>query len=82
MEVTHLLAQIDAEIDRLQTARTAIASIGTDKPKRGRPKGSRNVSVVAPAPTKARRKLSPEGRKRIAESQKKRWAAAKKVAAK
>jgi len=86
MEVTHLLAQIDAEIIRLQTAKAAIASIGTEKPTRGRPKGSKNSSIAAPTatptPAKAKRKLSPEGRKRIAEAQKKRWAASKKATAK
>ncbi len=57
---------------------------------RGRPKGSKNsvkkaaaVKVAAPAAKVAtKRKLSPEGRKRIAEAMKKRWAERRKVAAK
>ncbi len=73
MDVKSLLAEIDAEIAKLQQGRAAIAALdgaGPMKAKRGRPKGSIN------APKKATRKrnLSPEGRKRIAEAMKKRWA--------
>ncbi|MBB5055542.1 hypothetical protein HDF16_000211 [Granulicella aggregans] len=62
--------------------------------KRGRPKGSKNAStkiastkIIAKAPLKAtakatKRKLSPEGRKAIADAMKKRWAERKKLAAK
>ena len=65
---------------------------------RGRPKGSKNsvkktaaasktatavaVPAVSPSKTKAKRKLSPEGRKRIAEAMKKRWAERRKLTAK
>jgi hypothetical protein len=46
----------------------------------GRPKGSKNASasVVAVAAAPRKRKLSAEGRKRIAEAMKKRWAERKK----
>jgi hypothetical protein len=75
MDVAKLLTEIDAEIERLQQARATIAglNLGTSvvaKPKRGRPKGSTN----APKPAKRKRNLSPEGRKRIAEAMKRRWA--------
>jgi hypothetical protein len=60
--------------------------------RRGRPKGSKNsvtksatkaaVKVVVPVATKSKRKLSPEGRKRIAEAMKKRWAERRKQVAK
>ena len=47
---------------------------------RGRPKGSKNAKTAAKsAPRK--RKISPEGRKRIAEAMKKRWAERRKQAA-
>lgn len=58
---------------------------------RGRPKGSKNgvrkaaaiVKAAAPATkTAPKRKLSAEGRKRIAEAMKKRWAERRKVVAK
>lgn len=63
--------------------------------RRGRPKGSKNskpVEVKAPAAVKApatkaaakttKRKLSPEGRKAIADAMKRRWAERRKQAAK
>lgn len=74
MDVSRIVSEIDAEIARLQQARAAlvgISSSGTVAPRRGRPKGSVNKST-----TKNRRKrnLTPEGRKRIAEAMKRRWA--------
>ena len=49
---------------------------------RGRPKGSKNAAKAeAATDTPARkRKLSPEGRKRIADAMKKRWAERRKQA--
>jgi hypothetical protein len=84
MEVSRILAEIDAQIAKLQQARQLLS--GTEvvrkSPGRGRPKGSKNVvSKAAPevaAPRK--RKLSPEGRKRIADAMKKRWAERRKQA--
>jgi hypothetical protein len=51
---------------------------------RGRPKGSKNAAkvVVEKTATKTKRKLSPEGRKAIAEAMKRRWAERRKLAAK
>jgi hypothetical protein len=72
MAISDLVAQIDAEISKLQQAR-ALLSGGTVAPGRGRPKGSKN------APAKTKSKLSPEGRKRIAEAMKKRWAERRKA---
>jgi hypothetical protein len=71
VEVSRIIAEIDAQISKLQQARTLLA--GTAAPAgRGRPKGSKNASSAA-TPRK-KRKLSPEGRKRIADAMKKRWA--------
>ena len=79
MDVTKIVAEIDAKIASLQQARAAILSLdGTAVPvkgKRGRPKGSTN----APKPAKRKRNLTPEGRKRIAEAMKRRWAAQRKA---
>jgi predicted NBD/HSP70 family sugar kinase len=73
MDVSRILSEIDAEIARLQQARSAlvgISSSGTVAPRRGRPKGSVNKKTAK----RGKRNLSPEGRKRIAEAMKRRWA--------
>jgi len=74
-------------------AEVAVAPVKSGR--RGRPKGSKNakaVEVKAPAAVKApatkaaakttKRKLSPEGRKAIAEAMKRRWAERRKLAVK
>ena len=74
MDVTRILSEIDAEIARLQQARSAlnaIAGSGTVAPRRGRPKGSVNKKTTT---SRRKRNLSPEGRKRIADAMKRRWA--------
>jgi hypothetical protein len=81
MDVSKILAEIDAKIASLQQARAAILSLeesGPVKAKRGRPKGS----VNATKPAKKKRNLTPEGRKRIADAMKRRWAVQRKDAAK
>jgi hypothetical protein len=80
MDVSRILSEIDAEISRLQQARgalTALAGTGTvaAAPRRGRP--PKNASAgenKAPAGTRRKRNLTPEGRKRIADAMKRRWA--------
>lgn len=82
MALKDILAQIDEEIASLQKARALLAASGlvTAAPatRRGRPK----KSVAAPSPSKPakKRNLSPEGRARIAEAVKRRWAAQKRKA--
>lgn len=75
MNITAMLAQIDAEIARLQQARAALVALESTAPVRrgpGRPPKSTSV------PTKStKRTMSPEARARIAAAQKKRWAAQK-----
>jgi hypothetical protein len=82
VEVSRIIAEIDAQISKLQQARALLAGTTTApavRTGRGRPKGSKN----APATTAPRkRKLSPEGRKRIADAMKKRWAERRKQNAK
>lgn len=81
MNVTALLSAIDSEIARLQQARTILTSNQPQK-RRGRPPGSTNqksVTSIASKPAKKKRTtMSAAGRKRIAEAQRKRWAAQKK----
>lgn len=69
MEISSILAAIDSEIARLKRARAALASeSGGEITENGsRPPGKR-ISV---------RTFSPEARRRIAEAQKRRWAAAR-----
>ena len=81
MELAAIVIEIDKEIARLQEARTLLSGEPV-RPKRGRPKST----GAAPKPTTrkkrtVKRRLSPEGRKRIAEAMKRRWAERKKLAA-
>ncbi len=70
MSIETILAQIDAEIARLTQVRKILASSGsptlTAKP----------AKKAAPAKSQ-KRILSPDARKRIADAQKRRWAAQK-----
>lgn len=75
MEAKGIIAEIDAEIARLQQAR-ALLSGGSVKAKPGRPKGSANK------PQRRRRVLSADARKRIGDAQKRRWAERRKAAGK
>lgn len=80
MEVSRIIAEIDAQILKLQQARALLADASQpSRAGRGRPKGSTNVSKPAAG---RKRKLTPEGRKRIAEAMKKRWAERRKQNAK
>lgn len=71
MLVAHIreLTAVDAEIERLEHARSVSAASGEPK-RRGYPEKSAPSAVPAPK----KRKLSPEARKKIAAAQKKRWA--------
>lgn len=77
MEVTRIIAEIDAQIEKLQQARELLSG-ATNSVRRGpgRPKGSKNSSGASTSTKTAgrKRKLTPEGRKRIAEAMKRRWA--------
>lgn len=72
MGVSEILAQIDHEIAQLQQAR-ALLSGTTPNHKRG--------NVFSAKVGKKKRNLTPEGRKRIAEAVRRRWARQKKAAA-
>ncbi len=83
MEVTRILAEIDAQIGKLQQARELLSGSGSQpapaKKSVGRPrKGTTPVAAKQVAVTGKRRNLSPEARKRIADAQKRRWAERKK----
>ncbi len=82
MEVSRIIAELDAQISKLQQARALLAGATAPAARTGpgRPKGSKNAPAATAAPRK--RKLSPEGRKRIADAMKKRWAERRKQNAK
>jgi hypothetical protein len=69
--VSEILAQLDREIAQLQQARALLAGASISK----------NRKTKAPATRKAakKRNLTPEGRKRIAEAVKRRWAEQRKA---
>jgi hypothetical protein len=81
MNISDLLAGIDQEIARLQRARDLLSSDSPQK-RRGRPPGSATKKAAKSTPSKKRSGPSAAGRKRIAEAQRKRWAARKKAAKK
>jgi hypothetical protein len=87
MDVSKIVAEIDAKISSLQQARAVLLGLNesavASKPRRGRPKGSTNTSKTADVkPGTRKRSLSPEGRKRIAEAMRRRWAERRKEAPK
>jgi len=73
MSTEHIVSLLIAERDRLSRAIEALQ--GSAK-RRGRPPGSGKTQVAA-YPVKAKRTLSPAGRKAIADAAKRRWAAIK-----
>jgi hypothetical protein len=70
MQVSQILTEIDTEIARLQEARNLLAGEGAGH----RSRGVKRVETKA-AP---RRKLTAEGRRKISEAMKRRWAERKK----
>jgi hypothetical protein len=66
MTANDILVSIDTEISRLQQARALLA-------------GSDGSQPAKPKATRKKYKMSAAGRKRIAEAQRKRWAAKKKA---
>jgi hypothetical protein len=80
--VNAIIAEIDQQIAKLQQARALLAGTLPERAGRGRPKGSKSAVVAVPAKKPGKRKLSPEGRKRIADAMKKRWAERRKQLAK
>lgn len=75
MGVSEILAQIDREIAQLQQARALLGGSAPAKAKKASATAAKKV-------VKKKRNLTPEGRKRIAEAVKRRWAEQKKAAGK
>ncbi|MFZ0743483.1 MAG: hypothetical protein WAM85_03710 [Terracidiphilus sp.] len=74
MGVSEILAQIDSEISQLKQARALLAGGAVTKSRKAAAPAAKRV-------VKKKRNLTPEGRKRIAEAVKRRWAEQKKAAA-
>ena len=70
MAIDNILAQIDSEIARLTQVRALLTNVGTTGT-------AKSKAAKAPAKAKKKRVLSADARKRIAEAQRKRWAAQK-----
>jgi hypothetical protein len=80
MNTAKMIAALDEELARLRQVRELLAGGAAEEPakrKRGRPA---KTAIKTVAPTTKKRNLSDEARQRIAEAQKRRWAAQKRVA--
>lgn len=77
MGLPEVLAEIDKEISNLKRARALLADESVAKRGPGRPKGSSGKPAKK---KKKKRNLTPEGRKRIAEAVRRRWAVQKMAA--
>ena len=75
MGLSEVLAEIDKEISNLKKARALLADESVAKRGPGRPKGSSGKPAK-----KKKRNMTPEGRKRIAEAVRRRWAVQKMAA--
>ena len=70
MAIESILAQIDSEIARLTQVRSLLAGSGSSN-------STQRKTRSAGVKSRKARVLSPEARKRIADAQRKRWAAQK-----
>ena len=86
MEVKQIIEELDQEIARLKQARALLAGEAAGERRRGRAaKSAAKPAAKAPAKSAAKpasapkkRNLTPEGRRRIQEALRKRWAAQRK----
>jgi hypothetical protein len=83
MNTEAIIEQIDAEISKLQQAKALLNGATSTPVKRapGRPKASSQVAEPVVS-TPAKRAMSSEGKAKIAEAQRKRWAKSKRAAKK
>jgi hypothetical protein len=77
MAIDSILALIDAEIASLTQVRSLLGSTSKVAVKVTEPITKKVAKSAPAAKAKKRRVLSPEARKRIADAQRKRWAAQK-----
>ncbi len=79
MEVKKILEQIDVEIAQLRYVRALLA--GKPVPAAKRNTAAEPAAMKTAKKRKKKRNLSPQGRKRIAEAVRRRWAEQKKASA-
>jgi hypothetical protein len=79
MAIDGIIAQLDAEIARLNQVRNLLSATGKVDAKLSAKNGSsaRKTRGTVRTKAKAKRVLSPEARKAIADAQRRRWAAQK-----
>lgn len=79
-KIQSVIADIDAQIGKLEEKKAALLSVFGVTPKaarRGRPKGSKNVTKDATAKVGKKRVFSDETKKKLKEAAKERWAKAR-----
>ena len=84
MAISDIVASIDHELSLLKQARAVLS--GLSSPAKKATKGNKLQAAAiqagpkaSPLPKKTKRNLTPEGRKRIAEAVKRRWAKQRKL---
>jgi hypothetical protein len=77
MLINNIITEIDAEIARLTQAKALLAGTNRIKSASGRPTATVGATNASLKPKRKKRRLSAEARARIAEAQRKRWAAQK-----
>ena len=77
MEVKKIIVELEQQIARLKEARSLLAGSETGGKRRGRPPGKPNAKSNG-----RKRHLTAEGRKRISDALKRRWALRRKAAGK
>jgi len=73
LDIHRILAELKAERDRIEQAIAAIGNIGAPRARRGRPPGKSTGK-------RRKHRLTPEGRRRLSEMMRKRWAERRKRA--
>jgi hypothetical protein len=84
MDIVKMLAELHAERDAVDAALTVLERLAQGRRRgRGRPPKwlTRATEEVAPPVVHEKRSLTPEAKKRMADAQKKRWAAYRKAKA-
>lgn len=81
MGIAQILASIDHQIAQLERARALLGGTGTGRNGRGTGNAAQVHSAARKPAKRKKRKLTPEGRKRIAEAVKRRWEKQRKAAA-
>jgi hypothetical protein len=83
MNTSKIIAALDEELARLRQVRELLTGEAGEAPRRRGPRAGARAAGRTPAagkPARKKRVLSEEARQRIADAQKRRWAAAKRSA--